>query len=175
MQDAYDHLKQEKGESKIVDTMGRNLNSPAQDAKVAKTNNEAPAMTFHVKSFTQYCDDKKVRMMLQVQNENMSTRKTTVLFEFGYESKQLIAFAEAIQEHKKDIDADIEKNGEKLPHDNSDKVASQRQEMMYRPCPCGSGKKFKFCCAGKSKEEGMKLVNKIEEEAKEKGDEPDAK
>ncbi|MBW4080758.1 SEC-C domain-containing protein [Paenibacillus sp. S150] len=24
-------------------------------------------------------------------------------------------------------------------------------ENIYDPCPCGSGKKFKFCCAGKMK------------------------
>jgi len=39
------------------------------------------------------------------------------------------------------------------PEDLADLKEALRQKMIpedvYAPCPCGSGKKFKFCCAKK--------------------------
>lgn len=58
---------------------------------------------FHIKTFSQYCEDGYVRMMFQIINENVETKRKTVLMEFGYDSGQLQNFIESIEEHNAEI------------------------------------------------------------------------
>lgn len=41
------------------------------------------------------------------------------------------------------------KNGVPVIRDSRIKLKANKQLKLYAPCPCGSGKKNKFCCAGK--------------------------
>ena len=49
--------------------------------------------------------------------------------------------------------------GLEAPEDLTDLRKAIQQKMIpddvYSPCPCGSGKKFKFCCAKKPIEVGI--------------------
>ena len=60
---------------------------------------------FHIKTFSQYCDDGQVRMMFQIQNEHIPSKRIAVLMDFGYSEGQLQNFINAIGEHNEAIKA----------------------------------------------------------------------
>ena len=78
-----------------------------QELRAQQANMKKAQFVFHIKTFTQLCEDNQIRMMYQIQNEHIPSKRITVLMEFGYSKGQLTDFINAIEEHDAEIKASI--------------------------------------------------------------------